>query len=390
MSVPPGQELGWETHDDSDQFFRVEGGRATVETPLFTRYLKDGDSFVVEAGIRHNVKNTSDTEALKLYTIYSPAVHPEGTLDKTHEAELIRESQTGGGKKVPKRGYMELVWKEDKKRKLPTKNCCCLNKKNQPCGVRVGRRNLDEMDCHVHRRHGCQNPHTLYNRCVASSQTPLLPASSLSDNDKTPKELVEQFSKMKINRDTCIVEVKSMSRLLGLEGGGWLNDEIINCYLQNLVQTDPSLYFFNSWIFERLYQNFERYTSKRILDKIDITDKKHIFLPINEGHNHWTLVDIQPLSGKITYYDSFGNNIKQREKDLIERYLKAILDHTVPNWTWKQGFSEALQKTGKDCGVFVLMTARALAFGNDISQVKQSNCPQFRKDIAVELMHYLR
>ena len=50
--------------------------------------LKDGMSLVVPAGTKHNIINTSKTESLKLYTIYSPAHHPDGTVHKTKaEAE---------------------------------------------------------------------------------------------------------------------------------------------------------------------------------------------------------------------------------------------------------------------------------------------------------------
>ncbi len=52
-----------------------------------------GDAVMVPAGTYHNVVNTSKTAMLKLYTIYSPPNHPDGTVHKTkaetEAAELV-------------------------------------------------------------------------------------------------------------------------------------------------------------------------------------------------------------------------------------------------------------------------------------------------------------
>ncbi len=86
MCLQPGEEIGAEVHDDHDQFFRVEAGtgKAVVDGEEFE--LADGVSVVVPAGADHNVINTSDSEKLKLYTIYSPPEHPDGTLHATKAA----------------------------------------------------------------------------------------------------------------------------------------------------------------------------------------------------------------------------------------------------------------------------------------------------------------
>ncbi len=93
MSLKPKEDIGEEVHDNVDQFFRVEKGQGkivmnNVETPI-----EDGSAIVVPAGTKHNLINTSDTEDLKLYTIYSPANHPEGTIHVTKlEAEEYEKS----------------------------------------------------------------------------------------------------------------------------------------------------------------------------------------------------------------------------------------------------------------------------------------------------------
>ncbi|MBU0649067.1 cupin domain-containing protein [Patescibacteria group bacterium] len=83
MSLLPNEEIGMETHEDHDQFIRVEAGlgKAIIDGQEFE--LKDGSAIVIPAGAEHNVVNASDTEKLKLYTIYSPPEHADGTIHAT-------------------------------------------------------------------------------------------------------------------------------------------------------------------------------------------------------------------------------------------------------------------------------------------------------------------
>lgn len=83
MSLQPGEEIGMETHDGIDQFIRVEAGTGKAILDGEEKTLADGSAVVIPAGTEHNVINTSQSEALKLYTIYSPPEHPDGTIHKT-------------------------------------------------------------------------------------------------------------------------------------------------------------------------------------------------------------------------------------------------------------------------------------------------------------------
>jgi len=89
MCLQPGEEIGKEVHPNVDQFFRIEQGEAKFVFGEKEEHLvRDADAIVVPAGTRHNVVNVSKTVPLKLYTIYSPPNHPDGTVHKTkHEAE---------------------------------------------------------------------------------------------------------------------------------------------------------------------------------------------------------------------------------------------------------------------------------------------------------------
>lgn len=83
MSLLPGEEIGLETHHGNDQFFRVEAGDGTALIDGERFPLSDGVVLVIPAGAEHNVINTSSTDTLKLYTIYAPAQHPDGTINET-------------------------------------------------------------------------------------------------------------------------------------------------------------------------------------------------------------------------------------------------------------------------------------------------------------------
>ena len=82
MSINPGEEIGEEVHDDRDQFFRVEQGEGVISIDGVGHAVKDDDGVIVPQGARHNVRATGD-EPLKLYTIYGPPEHIDGTVHAT-------------------------------------------------------------------------------------------------------------------------------------------------------------------------------------------------------------------------------------------------------------------------------------------------------------------
>ncbi|MDQ1349024.1 MAG: hypothetical protein QG573_2402 [Acidobacteriota bacterium] len=84
MALAPGEDIGREMHAEVDQFFRVEEGIARfVFGPGDEHLVRAGDAVLVPAGTFHDVVNASSTKLLKLYTIYSPPQHPEGTIQHT-------------------------------------------------------------------------------------------------------------------------------------------------------------------------------------------------------------------------------------------------------------------------------------------------------------------
>ena len=93
MCLQPGEEIGREVHANVDQFFRIEEGEAMFTFGDTEEHLvKDGDAVIVPAGTYHNVINLSSEKPLKLYTLYSPPNHPDGTLHRDKaEADAAEE-----------------------------------------------------------------------------------------------------------------------------------------------------------------------------------------------------------------------------------------------------------------------------------------------------------
>ena len=88
MRLAPGEEIGWESHSNRDQFLRLEQGKARVDFGRSqdkvdeSHEVADDWAFIVPAGLWHNVVNVG-TEDVKLYSLYSPPEHPDGTIHRT-------------------------------------------------------------------------------------------------------------------------------------------------------------------------------------------------------------------------------------------------------------------------------------------------------------------
>ncbi|MBU2575856.1 cupin domain-containing protein [Patescibacteria group bacterium] len=94
MCLQTGEEIGAEVHADIDQFFRIDKGTGKVIIDDNEYEVSDGDAIIVPAGANHNVINTSEDEPLKLYTIYSPPEHKDGTVHAS-KADAVEEHFDG-------------------------------------------------------------------------------------------------------------------------------------------------------------------------------------------------------------------------------------------------------------------------------------------------------
>lgn len=97
MRLAPGEEIGLEMHDHLDQFIRIEQGKARVtlgksEDRIDEEHeVEDDWAVIVPGGVWHNVMNTG-TDDLKLYSLYSPPEHPDGTVHHT-KADAVAAEQ---------------------------------------------------------------------------------------------------------------------------------------------------------------------------------------------------------------------------------------------------------------------------------------------------------
>lgn len=92
MSLLPGEDIGEEVHPTVDQFLRIESGEGKVVMNGEETQLEAGSAIIVPAGTRHNIINTSSTQPMRLYTVYSPPNHPDEKVHKT-KAEAMADTE---------------------------------------------------------------------------------------------------------------------------------------------------------------------------------------------------------------------------------------------------------------------------------------------------------
>lgn len=95
MTLQAGEEIGLERHEGHDQFIRVEAGQGVALLNGEKHALEDGVAVIIPAGTEHNVINTSTSEPMKLYTIYTPPEHPDGIVHETKAQADEYERQHG-------------------------------------------------------------------------------------------------------------------------------------------------------------------------------------------------------------------------------------------------------------------------------------------------------
>jgi len=98
MSLLPGEDIGKEVHETHDQFIRIEKGKGIAFINGIETVVADDDVVIIPAGAEHNITNTGE-EKMKLYTLYAPPEHKEGTVHRTkEEAEQNHDEDHFDGK----------------------------------------------------------------------------------------------------------------------------------------------------------------------------------------------------------------------------------------------------------------------------------------------------
>ena len=96
MTIQPNENIPKETHGSVDQFLRIEQGEGKAILDGKEFLLADGSVIIIPKGVEHEIINTSSTESLKLYTIYTPPEHADGTIHKTSEEAIAAEEHYEG------------------------------------------------------------------------------------------------------------------------------------------------------------------------------------------------------------------------------------------------------------------------------------------------------
>jgi mannose-6-phosphate isomerase-like protein (cupin superfamily) len=95
MSLRAKEDIGEEIHN-LDQFIRVETGHGIAILDGVKHRISDGFAVVIPAGTKHNILNGSETHELKLYTLYSPPEHRDGTIHRSKADALAQEEHFDG------------------------------------------------------------------------------------------------------------------------------------------------------------------------------------------------------------------------------------------------------------------------------------------------------
>jgi mannose-6-phosphate isomerase-like protein (cupin superfamily) len=101
MSLATGENIGWEMHDNLDQFLRIESGTGTLKLGRSAddvaeeHAVSDDWAMIIPAGTWHDVVNEGASE-LKLYSVYAPPDHPPGTVHVTKADAEHDEAEVSG------------------------------------------------------------------------------------------------------------------------------------------------------------------------------------------------------------------------------------------------------------------------------------------------------
>ena len=215
----------------------------------------------------------------------------------------------------------------------------------------------------------------------------------LSDLEREEaEELVYSLQPNSIIIEKFNVEITA-GHLACLRSGDWLNDEIINFYMNMLVERSVkveqsnkrsydttkfrSVHVWNTFFWQKLsddgkgynYKNVQRWSTKK---KIDVFNNELMLVPINVGKNHWALGVVDLKNERIEYWDSLGADHK-RFKQWILKYLEdewkdKKAAKPFPYSFGKQSDSHAEipnQHNSYDCGVFTCMFAECITRGAD-------------------------
>ena len=188
----------------------------------------------------------------------------------------------------------------------------------------------------------------------------------------------------------------------GEDPRGWLNDDAVLAYLQAIVDhgllrsghkrgQTPSLHAFNTFFYNNLKSkgpdSIKRWAGKAKIGGKDLLKVEHVFIPVNHGGMHWTLLVVSPRYKRIEYFDSFHGDAGEVLSN-AKKWLKQELGDAFSESEWKSvGKAGPRQTNGSDCGVFTVTTAKMIMLGVDPMAYSAADIPMQRRRMVAELLN---
>lgn len=340
--------------------------------------------------------------------------------------------QGGAYKGITKRGLDYVFEKKRKNNRAITPKCCCKNKQGKPCGMRIAKDSKKPF-CYLHadgKRNACNTEINDYPRCDDARKRRLPPVLDIepivakkksSDKVVLPPQHKITIPEMKlfieshlkkykanevVTKNECDIKRSSFERLMDMENSAdsWLNDEVVNCYMELLRTSNPKIGFITSLNFATLKGiNDSEERSKRLVrilkKQLSLDGVEYVFIPHFENE-HWTLFVLNIKERKVKYYDSYFKAISRDATRVVKNITEYINAETYKHgvdknidkaWKWKKGYKNKKQFDAVSCGVFVIAVAKFITLNGDdqdrIDQsINQDVCKNSRPQIAYELL----
>ncbi|KAH9510200.1 SUMO1 sentrin specific peptidase 1 [Bulinus truncatus] len=197
-----------------------------------------------------------------------------------------------------------------------------------------------------------------------------------------PNEILSEAFRLQITR-------RDIATLKGLN---WLNDEVINFYMNMLIErgetNNGKVYAFNTFFYPKIMSGGHS-AVKRWTKSVDIFSKKYIIIPVHLSM-HWCLCIVNMEKKAITYYDSMGG----KNPNCLRAVLNYLRDESIaknqPNfkeneWQIKHAEDNPQQMNGGDCGMFMCKYAEYITRGKEIT-FTQEHMPYFRRRMVYEII----
>ncbi|XWS53614.1 hypothetical protein CRYUN_Cryun10bG0016000 [Craigia yunnanensis] len=212
----------------------------------------------------------------------------------------------------------------------------------------------------------------------------------------------KNWKKILVSHENSSIDIRGQV-LQCLKPGAWLNDEVINLYLELLKERENrepkkflKCHFFNTFFYKKLvspesgynYRAVKRWTSQRKLGYC-LFDCDKIFVPIHKDI-HWCLAVINKKDQKFQYLDSLKGRDAKVLNALAKYFVEEVRDKSgkdIDISSWEREYVEDLpaQENGFDCGIFMLKYIDFYSRGLSLC-FDQEHMPYFRLRTAKEIL----